>query len=295
MKRILLAVSGGIDSMYLANRASELIPDAVFAIAHCNFKLRGKESDDDEEFVHSWAEEHSVPFHCKAFNTEEYAHAKGISIEMAARELRYGWFGQLLEEEGYDAVAVAHNANDNAETMILNLLRGTGGRGLRGMSDREGIIRPMLGIGRAEIREWMESHNFLWREDRTNSDNVYKRNKIRNEVFPLFSQINPSFLNTLQKDMKHIAQENDIAEEYYSKALPEIAVDGNSINLKSLLEFKHWEYILWRWSGPYGLSDETFCKLVELLKSSRTISGKVFESPTSILSIHKKILSASSR
>lgn len=295
MKRILLAISGGIDSMYLANRASELIPDAVFAIAHCNFKLRGKESDEDEEFVRSWAEEHSVPFHYRAFDTKEYAHRKGISIEMAARELRYEWFGQLLKTKGYDAVAVAHNANDNAETMILNLLRGTGGRGLRGMSDRDGIVRPMLGIGRAEIREWMEGHNFQWREDRTNSENVYKRNKIRNEVFPLFSQINPSFLNTLQKDMKHIAQENDIAEEYYRKALPEITIDENSINLKSLLGFTHWEYILWRWAEPYSLSDETFCKLVALLKSSRTISGKVFESPTSILSIHKKILSASSR
>lgn len=295
MKRILLAVSGGIDSMYLANRASELIPDAMFAIAHCNFKLRGKDSDEDEEFVRRWAEKHSVSFHCKSFDTEEYAHRKGISIEMAARELRYEWFGQLLEDTGYDAVALAHNANDNAETMILNLLRGTGGRGLRGMSDREGIMRPMLGIRRAEIREWMEGHDFQWREDRTNSENVYKRNKIRNEIFPLFSQINPSFLNTLQKDMKHIAQENDIAEEYFRKALPEIIIDESSINLKTLLGFTHWEYILWRWTEPYGLSDETFCKLVDLLKSSRTISGKTFESPTSILTIRKKILSASSR
>lgn len=292
MRRILLAVSGGIDSMYLASRASELMPDAVFAIAHCNFKLRGKESDEDEEFVREWANRHGMAFYCRTFDTEAYSEKNGISIEMAARELRYAWFKELMEAEGFDATAVAHNANDNAETMILNLLRGTGGRGLRGMSGRDRILRPMLDIERKEIRDWMVANDISWREDRTNSENVYKRNKIRNEVFPLFGQINPSFIRTLQKDMKHIAQENDIAEEYFREALPKIIIDGNSINIKALMELSHWEYVLWRWSEPYNLSDETFNKLVELLKSTRTISGKSFESPTNLLTIHKKILSA---
>ena len=109
----------------------------------------------------------------------------GISIEMAARELRYAWFAELLREQGFDAVAVAHNADDNAETMILNLLRGTGTRGLRGMGDHDGIVRPLLDVTREEIRAWMQAHGCAWREDSTNADNTPRRNRIRNEVFPV--------------------------------------------------------------------------------------------------------------
>ncbi len=284
--RILLAVSGGIDSMYLAYRAPEFFPGASFAVAHCNFHLRGKESDGDEDFVRQWCESRRLQLFVNSFNTLEYASKNGVSIEMAARELRYGWFDELRAKENFDAIAVAHNANDNAETLILNLLRGSGSRGLRGMSS-ERILRPMLGISRAEIKDWMTTHGYPWREDSTNSDNAYKRNRIRNEVFPVFEKINPSFLRTLQRDMKHLGQVDDIAEEYYQKAKTGIMKDG-AISITELRRSGHWEYLLWRLLQEAGLSEETFEKLVELLKSDRTISGKVFESPTHIVSIRLK-------
>ena len=303
--KVLLAVSGGIDSMYLANRRSELFPGAEFAVAHCNFRLRGDESDGDEAFVREWCRENGIECHVTGFDTEALASSKGISIEMAARELRYGWFASLCEESGFDGVAVAHNANDNAETLVLNLLRGAGTRGLRGMSEESvisglKIFRPMLDISRKEIEQWMRRKHCAWREDRTNAENEYKRNKIRNVVFPVFEEINPSFIRTLGRDMDHFAKSDNIAEDYYRSVLPSIRIespDGGypSFNLKTLLAQKHWEYVLWRILEPYKLSEETFEKLTALLKSGRTVSGKVFQSPTHIIAIKRKLITVTDR
>ncbi len=212
---LLLAVSGGIDSMCLAEKAR--LEGGPFAIAHCNFGLRGKESDGDEEFVCNWARSHGIPCHVRRFETRSYAASKGISVEMAARRLRYHWFGELCRKQGYEGVAVAHNANDNAETLLLNLLRGTGLRGLIGMKARGFIpdpdfsdiplLRPLLGMTRQEIEEFAALHSLPWREDATNAHNDFKRNKIRNLVFPVFREINPSFIQTLNRDMERIAAE----------------------------------------------------------------------------------------
>ena len=287
--KILLAVSGGVDSMYLANRARELFPGSCFAVAHCNFRLRGTESDGDEAFVREWCKEKDMPLYVKGFDTREYASSHGISIEMAARDLRYEWFAELCSEEGFDAVAVAHNANDNAETLMLNLLRGTGSRGLRGMSQNcAGILRPLLGTTRAEIENWMKANGLNWREDSSNKVNDARRNIIRNEVFPIFSRINPSFLGTLNRDMEHFSQVDDIADDYFRSS--GLNMDCG-VDLRELKSFKHWEYLLFRLLEPYNLSEETFGKLIELLKSDRTVSGKVFQSPTHIVRIRlKKIL-----
>ena len=134
--------------MYMAHRAPELFPGAsCFAVAHCNFRLRGQESDGDEAFVREFCAQVGYTCHVRAFDTSLYASERGISIEMAARELRYSWFDELQKEWGYDATAVAHNANDNAETLILNLLRGTGVRGAKGMEKVSGrILRPLLAL-----------------------------------------------------------------------------------------------------------------------------------------------------
>ena len=141
--KVLLAVSGGIDSMYMLHRAPDLFPGASLAVAHCNFRLRGAESDGDEAFVREECEKAGLTLFVKRFDTSAHASANGISIEMAARELRYAWFRELCREHGFDAVATAHNANDNAETLILNLLRGTGTKGLRGIPDHGSIVRPL--------------------------------------------------------------------------------------------------------------------------------------------------------
>ena len=284
MPGILLAVSGGIDSMYLANRAPELFPGARFAVAHCNFQLRGAESDGDEAFVRDWCAAHGLSCFVEHFDTRAYAASRGISLEMAARELRYDWFARLCRTEGFEAVAVAHNADDNAETLILNLLRGTGTRGLRGMGERAGILRPLLGLSRAEIRAWMEEHGAAWREDCTNADCTLKRNRIRHEVFPAFEKINPSYLRTLGEDMRRIARVDDIAEGWFRSVEQGLTTPEGAIRLDALLALEHWEYALWRLVEDASLSGPTFEKLVALLQRYReeprgtvTVGGKTFE------------------
>lgn len=276
--KILLAVSGGIDSMYMAEKAQELFPCASFAVAHCNFCLRGEESDGDEEFVRKWAEAHGTECFCKHFDTAGHSAANGISIEMAARELRYGWFSELCSKHGFDALAVAHNANDNAETLILNLLRGTGSRGLRGMSadtiissPHLHIIRPLLQTTREEIRSWMVGNGKEWREDRTNAESGYKRNKVRNCAFPVFCEINPSFVKTLNEDMRRFAQVGQIADDYFRGS----GLDPECVDIAGLVGFKHWRYLLFRLTEGKLNADEleSLCAAIE---SGRPLDGKRF-------------------
>jgi tRNA(Ile)-lysidine synthase len=283
--------------MYLANRAPELFPGARFGVAHCNFGLRGAESDGDEAFVRAWCDRHGFPFYLRRFDTCDYARRKGLSIEMAARELRYAWFDELCREYGYEAVVVAHNADDNAETLILNLLRGTGTRGLRGMGDRDGIVRPLLGTTREDIRNWMMDHGCAWREDSTNADNSPKRNRIRNEVFPVFARINPSFVRTLGEDMRRFARVDDIAEAWFRSVREGLTDRSGAIRIPAVLALEHWEYALWRLTEPYALSGPTFEKLVALLRRYRdeargtvTIGGKVFEGNGTALVIEDEFL-----
>ena len=295
--RILLAVSGGIDSMYLANRAPELFPGARFAVAHCNFALRGAESDGDEAFVRAWCAARGWPCLVRRFDTQALARTRGISIEMAARELRYAWFAELLREQGFDAVAVAHNADDNAETMILNLLRGTGTRGLRGMGDHDGIVRPLLDVTREEIRAWMQAHGCAWREDSTNADNTPRRNRIRNEVFPVFARINPSFVRTLAGDMRRIAQTDDIADAWFRSVRDGLTTEDGAVRIPAVLALEHWEYALWRLLEGAGLSGPTFDKLTALLRRYKdaprgtvTIGGKTFEGTGRTLRIEQELI-----
>ena len=276
MKNILLAVSGGIDSMYLANRASELFPGALLALAHCNFCLRGEESDGDEAFVRQWCRERGMECHVKRFDTLGYAEAHGLSTEMAARELRYGWFAQLCSEYGYEATAIAHNADDDAETLMLNLIRGTGLRGISGMGERPGIVRPLLRTSREEIRKWMLEHGCSWREDSTNAQSLYKRNVLRNEIFPRLRDLNPSLTATLCEDMERFAQAGAIVEDYWLDARERVLCGDGSIDLRALLGLKHWEYVLWRLLEGSGIRKGEFEDLRDALRSGRQIGGKRF-------------------
>ena len=305
-----------------------------YAVAHCHFHLRGADSDADAELVESWAKTHGVRFFRADFDTAAYASEHGISIEMAARELRYTWFARIASQHGFDAVAVAHNANDNAETLLLNLLRGTGLRGIRGMAsdsplpgalppenclipfgpshcrqwappsyDAEGgtnfqgavlpagrvrLIRPMLGMTREEIEQYAREHDVEYREDRTNSESDYKRNRIRNKVFPEFARINPSFVRTLNADMERFAQADAIAEDYFREAQARAVAADGSIIVGELLALKHWRYVFFRLMEPYGFSGATFESAVRLLQDfsegqEGTFAGKRFLSPTHIL------------
>ena len=273
--KILLAVSGGIDSMYMAEKAPELFPGACFAIAHCNFGLRGEESDGDEAFVREFAGRKGLPVFVKRFDTRACALEGGLSIEMAARELRYAWFDALCEAEGFDRVAVAHNADDNAETFLLNLVRGTGTRGLRGMGDRGRIVRPLLGIPRAEIREWMVAEGLAWREDSSNASPASKRNRLRGEVIPVLKELNPSLLPSLRGTMNHIAQVDDIAEDYFQGVKNSVQT-ADMVSIRALLALKHPRYVLFRLLEPVGLTETALDNLWELINSGRQVGGRVF-------------------
>ena len=288
----LLAVSGGIDSMCMAELAYRCGLD--FAVAHCNFHLRGEESDGDEALVREWAESRGVRFHRADFDTYAYAERYSVSIEMAARDLRYDWFLEVCEQNGYQVLAVAHNANDNAETLILNLLRGTGLRGLMGMradgnvpapgGENVRMIRPLLGFSRKEIEDYAASAGVKYREDHTNRETVYKRNKLRHNVFPVFEEINPSFLNAFAREMEVFAQEYEIAEEYFLLNAGDVIEpvregERRRINVERLLSVRHWRYVLYRLLEKYGFRNRRLEPVIRLLESGETLSGKVFEAP----------------
>ena len=321
--RCLLAVSGGIDSMCLADLWIRCFGAGSFAIAHCNFHLRGEESDGDEALVTKWAEENGVRMHRVDFDTVGYAAENGLSIEMAARELRYRWFGELCQEHGYEAVVVAHHADDNAETLVLNMVRGAGLKGLTGMKpvsplpylsrhceehptrhceERSdvAILRPLLTFTRKQI----EGHVFAWkvpyREDSTNSSVEYRRNSIRHEVFPLFERMNPSYVRTLNREMTYLSDASSIVEEWCKEHVdnvlsplsfrPSEASGEISISIPRLLEIPQWRYLLYYILEPYGFNTSVLASLENLLMSDRTISGKRFESADYVLRTERQSL-----
>ena len=292
----LLAVSGGIDSICLASLFLNSSAGRRFAVAHCNFHLRGEDSDSDEALVAAWCGRNGVRYHKVDFDTEQYASAHSVSIEMAARELRYDWFASLCRDNGYYGVAVAHNANDNAETLILNLLRGTGLRGITGMQaesavpvtrgDLAGVrlLRPMLSFSRKQIEEYVAANSLEYHDDRTNAETVYKRNRIRHLVFPVFESLNPSFLTTFAREMNAFSEVQEIADNYFisvreSVCEPALEDDLLRVNAVRLCGLKHYKYVLYRLLEAYGFRDRLLEPVVRLLESGKTFSGKVFEAP----------------
>ena len=210
--KVLLAVSGGKDSMIMLHlfKACNL----NFGVAHCNFNLRGGESDADEELVKTFCEKHNITFHQTKFNTKEYADQNGISIQMAARDLRYNWFEELSIKHNYQNIATAHHKNDVAETMLINLVNGTGLAGLHGIRKKQGnIIRPLLDFTREEIEQYIIENEIEYREDKSNADNKYTRNSVRLDVIPLLEKINPNLIESLNQTACYLSEIEFIIEE----------------------------------------------------------------------------------
>jgi tRNA(Ile)-lysidine synthase len=261
--KLILALSGGIDSMVLADLL--LKAKVEFVAAHCNFHLRGVESDGDEKYVREYAERHGIQCFVKHFDTEQYAAEQGISIEMAARDLRYAWFEELRQQLGYDIIAVAHHADDQAETFFINLLRGAGLRGLKGMQPRNGvIIRPLLWASREQIRQYAVENQIAWREDHTNAESVYLRNRIRNQLLPAFDKLHPEARQGLYKSLEHLASENELYRALLNEKLGQIverdgdvwrlpyAVGPSTGSGTSVFSFQ----LLFEWLRNYGFNTD---------------------------------------
>ncbi len=214
-KKILLACSGGTDSMVLAHLFFEI--NKNFSVAHCNFKLRGNESDTDEEFVKQWAKKHKISVYTAVFNTKEYAKQKGISTQMAARELRYNWFYELAEKYQFDYIATAHHLDDDLETFFINLSRGSGIKGLIGIpAVNDKVIRPLLPFSRQEIEAFAIKNKIAWREDSSNKTTHYLRNKLRHTVLPQLKEITPQLTQNFKVTKQHLQQSNYLLNDYIS-------------------------------------------------------------------------------
>ncbi len=281
---ILVGVSGGMDSMCMANLFLNTTVPCTYSIAHVNFSLRGSESDQDEAMVREWCRKHGIPFYTTKVNALEFAQEQSISTQMAARDLRYGWFFSLMEEHSMDFLAISHNLNDSVETLMINLLRGTGLRGLAGIRRSNGpIIRPLLSVTRNDISKYVASHNVPFREDHTNRESHYHRNRIRNDVFPHFEIINPSFLQTISTSMARFSEISDLLEELYNSrkgTLYRMADGVLHIDIKALKAEKSLNWWLFKILDGYGFNDAQIVQIAEALKGQ---SGKTFFSPSHIL------------
>ena len=280
--KYILALSGGIDSMVLADML--LQAKAEFVLAHCNFHLRGEESDGDEKFVRDYAERKGLSLYVKQFDTMAYAKEHGVSIEMAARDLRYAWFEELRQQLGYDKIAVAHHADDQLETFFINLLRGAGIRGLKGMQPVNGnIIRPLLDKSREEIHQYAIENGIKWREDHTNAETQFLRNKIRHELLPVIDGISKEGRASILKSISHLASENELYRELVDEKLFQIVKkDGEVQKTSHLLPLT--SQLLFEWLRDYGFNSDQVHFIYEAKNGQ---PGTVFFSPTHKVTIER--------
>lgn len=210
--KLLIAISGGIDSVVLVHLCHEL--QLKIALAHCNFNLRGKESDGDEDFVLQLADDLELEVFVESFDTNQYAKDSKQSIQMAARELRYNWFLELSDQLGFDYILTAHHADDNLETFLINFMRGTGLEGLTGIPEINGkFARPFLPFSRNEMEVFAKEKHIKWRDDSSNASTKYLRNKLRHDVIPILKEINPNLLQSFALTQSNLNDSQDIISE----------------------------------------------------------------------------------
>ncbi|HJX71370.1 MAG TPA: tRNA lysidine(34) synthetase TilS, partial [Bacteroidales bacterium] len=273
--KILVAVSGGIDSMVML----DLFLKAGYQIgmANCNFNLRGKESDDDQKFVNDYAKDRKIQFHTTSFETRKYASERGISVQMAARELRYEWLNQVKQEFGYHHIAVGHNSDDSIETFFINLMRNSGIHGLTGIKPIfKDVIRPLLFASRQEIAAYAGTNHISYREDSSNRETKYLRNKIRHQIIPEFEKLNPSFRNNMQEVILRLRdlekQLSDMTCHYQNIAMT-IADEQVKIDFTKFPSVDIMQVVLYEMVKDYGFNGDQVKSMVE---ATRGESGKQF-------------------
>lgn len=255
-KKLLLATSGGLDSMVMVQLFRQL-PYEI-ALAHCNFQLRGIESFEDQKFVENYAEQHAIPLFATQFDTTAFAKDYKLSTQVAARDLRYNWFYELIEEEQFDYVLTAHHADDNIETFLINLGRGTGLDGLVGIpTQNDKIIRPLLLFSRFEIADYAAETQLKWREDSSNASNKYLRNKVRHDVVPLLKELNANFATTFQNTQKYLQEAQAMVEDAAIIVYQQVAEqkdDTIHFDLVQLRRLPNYKSYLYHWLKEFGFT-----------------------------------------
>jgi tRNA(Ile)-lysidine synthase len=286
--KILVAVSGGLDSMVLTNLCLKL--GFKISIAHCNFCLRDSESDLDEKFVRDFAESNSVPFFSKSFQTKLHSKRYGLSIQMAARELRYEWFSYLQSKHDFDWVFTAHHTDDNIETFIINLSRGCNIHALSGIPEKnDGIIRPLLIFNRGDLLNYAIDSKLKWREDSSNSSLDYQRNRVRHSIIPVLKEVFPNFNKNFNKTKKYISSSLDLINNHITNIEKDIIIFSSKYEkhfdvskIKSLVSAKSYLYPLF---FKYGFTD--WNEIYNLLEAQ---SGKEIHSKTHRIIKDRKVL-----
>ena len=254
--KLLIAISGGIDSVVLAHLCSQL--NLNFSLCHCNFNLRGQESDDDEAFVTSLAKSLKTLVYTTSFETEKYATKNKVSIQVAARDLRYTWFYKLLDANQYDYVLTAHNTNDNLETFIINLTRGSGLEGFTGIPPvNQKSVRPLLAFSRDDITLFAIKNGIVWREDRSNASIKYVRNKVRHKVIPILKELNPHVLESFQNTIEYLNESQSIINDAVKNITAKVVSYENDvlkISCKEIEKLSNKKAYLYQLLQAYGFT-----------------------------------------
>ncbi|TDN40528.1 tRNA lysidine(34) synthetase TilS [Hymenobacter sp. UV11] len=276
---VLVAVSGGLDSVVLLDVLHRL--GAKLAVAHGHFGLRGAEADADEQFVRKLAKQYEVPYFAEFFQTKAFAEREGISTQMAARLLRYRWFEQVRDTNGYAAIATGHHRRDQAETMLLNLTHGTGLAGLHGIrAKNDRVVRPLLAQAKDDLYDYLVENRLIWREDASNDSPVYQRNRLRQQVLPVLREINPNLDNTLAATAERVGGAEEIVRRYVEDTAAQArrdAPEATYFNIGLLQNTAATTLVLHELLRPFGFS---WPVTKEVVASFKGLSGKQFDSPT---------------
>lgn len=275
-KKLLLAVSGGLDSMVLVHLFQQLNYEIV--VLHCNFQLRGLESFEDQQFIQEYSNTNAIPFVFTQFDTEAFAADCKVSIQVAARELRYSWFYEQLAIQKGDFILTAHHADDNLETFLINLSRGTGLEGLTGIpAQNEKVIRPLLSFSRQQMEEYASVNKLKWREDSSNASDKYLRNKIRHHLVPLLNELNPNFISSFEKTQSFLSEAQELVDDAAIMVYQQVArEEGEDIyfDLVRLLQLPNYSSYLYQWLKEFGFT--AWDDIYELVTSQ---SGKQVLAP----------------
>lgn len=289
LKRFLLTVSGGIDSTFLLYAFKQL--GVQFEAAHVNYKLRGKDSDLDESFVKKICADNKIKLYLKHFETDKLLKDSKLSLQMLARSLRYEWFNELLDSNGLDYIITAHHLDDQIETFILNLSRGTGLGGLVGIKTfNDRVFRPLLKISRKEIELWVNENKIDYRIDKSNYDNKYNRNLIRNKIVPLFKEINPSFEKTMLNNFTNLSEVNNWTNQQLESEIEACFLDKKTdyeiIRIKSLLASFNPKLLLYQYLSRLGFNGSQVDSILKCLYEKKI--GKIFKSKTHLLGVDRE-------